>query len=323
MDKIKIAFSFDANFYYPAMVAIASLLENTKSQVKVYCLINDDVTEKMQKKLINFLQSIKCNSEVLFISIGKIFDNAYEIRGISKAAYSRLMLHRLLPSEDKVIYSDVDVLFKADLADVWQTDIDEYDLAAVKDICINTDAIWKDLENELDYWKGEMSLLKGKYYNSGFLLCNLKKWREAGFDNKLVTMSKNSYYYQDQDILNVLFRKVLFLLPKYCFMPKHNYMPAIKENIINQGDYYEAKAFPVIIHYAGRKPWDDCDVAAADQWWNHVKRYSELYKYFNKRQYERFWSLGGLKLFSKKVFDNKVCYYVLGIKITKKINKTM
>lgn len=73
MDEIKIAFCFDTNFYYPAMVAIASFLENTKNDVTIYCVVNDDITNKMQKKFVNFLHCIKHNSQIFFFINRKNF----------------------------------------------------------------------------------------------------------------------------------------------------------------------------------------------------------------------------------------------------------
>lgn len=50
---INIAFAFDRNYYHQAVVAISSLLNcavDKKAAYHIYCLIQNDVNEKIQKE---------------------------------------------------------------------------------------------------------------------------------------------------------------------------------------------------------------------------------------------------------------------------------
>ena len=121
-DKINIAFSFDYNFYRQAVVAISSLLdEGNKDNVayNIYCLIKSDVTHDVQEEIVSAIQKKSPLSNVSFIDTSNYFQNAYEIRNISTATYSRLLLPWLV-NLDRIIYTDVDVLFKDSLVSLWE-----------------------------------------------------------------------------------------------------------------------------------------------------------------------------------------------------------
>ena len=120
---IPIIFAFDNNFSIPAIVAIKSLLihANQSTLYKVYCVISSDV-DKSNLEMIERL-FISKNHKLEFINASMHFEGAYIHRGISLASYYRLMIHELIPNEDKIIYADIDVLFNGDLKDVFEIDI--------------------------------------------------------------------------------------------------------------------------------------------------------------------------------------------------------
>lgn len=292
MNKINIAFSFDYNFYRQAVVAVSSLLDCAQNKIayNIYCLIKADVTLKEQKEVIKAVKKRSKESQVFFIDTEKYFNDAYECRGISKSAYSRLLLHKLI-SEEKIIYSDVDVLFCNDLSEIYNVDISNYCIGAVRDIILNLSSRRKELEQQYDYWREDLKKIEKNYFNSGFLLMNLKQIRRLHFwDNELETLIKRTFNYQDQDILNILFinqqNKVLKISPKYVVLPggfPQNYQRALADGIITKQDYDDVTSAPAIIHYAGRKPWDFPTMNMADQWWNYVKKSTPYFKYFVKR----------------------------------------
>ena len=51
MDNINIVISFDKNYFRQAIICINSLLDFTEETTRynLYCLIDDDVTEKIKK----------------------------------------------------------------------------------------------------------------------------------------------------------------------------------------------------------------------------------------------------------------------------------
>lgn len=290
--NINISFAFDNNYYYQALVAIASLLDKAKGKVSYnfYLIISENVTNERKDFFRQYIYEKSPLSRVVFCHQNKVFDQGYEVRGITRTAYYRLLLHRILPDISHIIYSDVDVLFNSNLAELRNIPIERFAIAAVKDIAVNLKSNWEMLEGKFPYWR---TLLKDRfmdYRNSGFLLINLDKFRELNFDNQIIEYSKMSLNYQDQDILNILFANnknlICHLPPKYIFMPKHlemgNYKKALIEHVITKKEYFQLICDPAIYHYAGpTKPWTNPEKKYNAQWCRYVRSNKKLRKHFN------------------------------------------
>ena len=329
-NNINIAFSFDENYYKPAMVAISSLLDcgnRDGCSYNIYCLVKEDITPAIRQEIIFFVNKKSPNSTVCFIDMKNYFDDSYETRGISKAAYSRLLLPQLLEI-DKIIYSDVDVLFLDSLKSVWDIDLTNFYYAGIKDISINRAEIWDSLIKQFPYWKEEMIKMKGNYHQSGFLILNQSKWLNESLESVIKELSKRNFNYQDQDILNILFREkqdqILTLPCRYCYMPKHDYKRAVDEKIITENEYIETIKNPAIIHYPGEKPWNNPEISAANVWWAYVRKNTPFYSYFKHRLKDVFFQkkykfrmhIWGFDIFSKRKKENKSIYKILGLKFT-------
>lgn len=98
--------------------------------------------------------------------------NAHE----NKMIMSRCWLSKIL-NEDKVLYLDIDTLVLGSLEDLWNTDIENYAIAA-----------WAEDKNEslvAEYFMTpRRRMRKSKYVNSGVVLFNLKFIREHGIDDQ-------------------------------------------------------------------------------------------------------------------------------------------
>jgi lipopolysaccharide biosynthesis glycosyltransferase len=140
---------------------------------------------------------------------------------ISIAGYNRLLVTRLLPKEvNKIIYLDCDIVLNDDIDKVWEIDINNYLLAAVRD-----------------------GIYVENYFNSGVMFLNLKNLRDFDFYSKwkdyvIKHPNISKLKYPDQDILNDVTKgKVLFLSEYY-----------------NCRRYIPGKM--IVIHYCGCKPWE-------------------------------------------------------------------
>lgn len=280
--NIPIVFSTDNNYVMPTGVAILSLLEsaNPSSVYDIYVLINNDVTED-SKSLLRKQVACFHNHTIDFINIGNVFENAFEIRGISVAAYSRLLIPWLLPQYDKVIYSDVDVIFRIDLTDLYNLQMKEEYIAGIPAASIFTSHSYvKHIE--------KLGLIPGEYINSGFLLVNSKLQRKDNLKTKFLEFAQNKYTYQDQDVINLVCKgRIKHLSPAYCITPAFYYMlssenndfrqfyttsqtlPKIQENYIEIENYKRGNN--CILHYAGDKPWNTF-TQAWKEWWNTYQR---------------------------------------------------
>ena len=282
---IEIAFCFDEKMMYPAYVAIASLLDFKKDEKVHYnisCICPEEVLAH-EEELKTLVRKRDEESSISFFDAPKQFACAYEIRGISVSTYLRLLLHRVLPHKDRIIYADVDVLFQDSLKEMWETDISNNLLAGVKG-ANNLQSVWQGFK-ELPY-ADELAGLEGKYINAGILLMNLNAIREWNPDEQWIQMSQKNYHYQDQDILNITCKgKIKFLNIRYnvqTHLEKKDIADFVKEGICEKKICEDARVHPAILHYTGPKPWNNRGVNMGKVWWQYVESQDDLKVLFHK-----------------------------------------
>ena len=166
---MNIAFSSDNNYAPYLAVSILSILKNnSKSEICFYVL--DFGIDNNNKEII---ENIVCNhgKSIKFIDVDKDeFANfPITINYISLATYARLNITQYIPNVDKLLYIDVDTLTNGSLDNLWNTDIEQYSLAACKDFFIEIE--------QADY-KAQIGLENHHYFNAGVLLINMRRWRE-------------------------------------------------------------------------------------------------------------------------------------------------
>ena len=125
--------------------------------------------EQLNCEELDKLPTYYSNCSITYRSVGNIFDSAFEIRGITTPAYYRLLIPELIPEYDKVIYSDVDVIFRMDLSELYSLDLKENYLAATKDLGLNLS------KDGVAYIQSMPELHLGDYLQSGFIVINNKK----------------------------------------------------------------------------------------------------------------------------------------------------
>ena len=124
MNIIPIVFAFDNNLILPACVSISSLLMSAKQDTFYDIFILHSGAELLEQEAINKLCLFYSNFKITYVLVTNEFEDAYEVRGITKATYYRLLIPQLITQYDKIIYSDVDVIFRSDLSDVYKLDIE-------------------------------------------------------------------------------------------------------------------------------------------------------------------------------------------------------
>lgn len=289
--QIKIAFCFDENLVNQILVTVASLLDfKQKEEVHydIYCICTR-AAAVAEEKLCQVVAARDKESHLMMKVIDNPYEDSYEVRSISSGAYLRLVLHRILPDIDKIIYVDVDVLFQDDLSYIWNLPLENPVLAAVKGAVNLTDK-W-EWNRDRFYWK-HLEGMRGKYVNSGVLFLNLQRIRQQQLDEQWDRWTKEKLYYQDQDILNLTCQDaMIYLPPKYnmfAYMQEQDYDRFVREGIFSPQECKEALEHPVIIHYAGDKPWKRYDTNLGDVWWKYVNSQPDLAGLFDERKARKY-----------------------------------
>jgi len=120
---IPIFFAFDNNYAIPAGVAFYSLMTfASKKYDYKFIVLHEDITEDNQSSLFKTLASFD-NVSLEFRYMGDQFKDEWD--GLTvKGHYTKECLYKLIPVNyfmeyDRIIWSDVDVLFKDDISDIY------------------------------------------------------------------------------------------------------------------------------------------------------------------------------------------------------------
>ncbi|HFH9839983.1 TPA: SP_1767 family glycosyltransferase [Streptococcus suis] len=173
--------------------------------------------------------------------------------------------------EDKVLYLDCDMVVTKDLTDLFQTDMQDKPLAAVKDL-------------------GGQVYFDQHVFNAGCLLIDNKQWKAENMTRHLIEMTNewhDKVSQDDQSILNMVFQdRWLELENEYNFITIHQMF----------SDYpLDHPTYPAIIHYlTERKPWSIYTQSLfRDLWWfYHDLEWTDIQKqkplpYMEKGQVEK------------------------------------
>ena len=266
---VPIVFAFDNNLVNPACICISSLLTNAMDTTfyDIYILYsrgNPINHQKLDRIPIEYQ-----NCAIKYIPVDNTFDRSFEIRGITTPAYYRLLVPELIPEYDKILYSDVDVIFRDDLSDVYlNTDIGEYYFAGVDSIA----HLIPDLKKYYEQERGVDS--RGNIY-SGNLIINSKKLREDGIVDEFRKHVNKKYKFQDMDIINTVCRgKLKYLPPFFCYTTYISDFAVNNRELLKTvwtEDEIQKAQDKGVVHYNGQKPWKGACINF-DIWWEYYRR---------------------------------------------------
>jgi lipopolysaccharide biosynthesis glycosyltransferase len=253
---LDIAIASDLNYLPHAATLIRSLCDNNRSNHLNIHLLTMDLRVVKDESIDNFFQSIlsdRVNAQIHLISDDNPFVQLIPEGNmiLSRTAYLRFLAAEFIPA-DRILYLDCDMLVLDDLKPLFQTNLDNRILAAVSDLFVGRSSV-----------KHFFSL---RYFNSGMLLINAKKWREEKWLDKAIQFTENKFialcygkkHYGDQDILNMIcLGNVAYVDPRY--------------NVVNpvylRRNFFRGKIFdaavkkPAIVHFAGgAKPWNNWEI---------------------------------------------------------------
>lgn len=265
---VPIAFAFDNNLVLPACVCISSLLSNANEDTFYDIFILYSKSGNIDRTNLDNIPQYYNNCKINYKLVDDTFDSAFEIRGITTPAYYRLLIPELIPEYEKVIYSDVDIVFRMDLWDLYQINLDGYYLAATRDLGLNLS------KDGVEYIKTLNGVEAGDYLQSGFIVLNSSHIMRDGLVEQFKSLAKQKLKFQDQDILNIAcHNKVKYLSLEYN-MTDYSFYYVMKEcdRIL---DLFDKEAIEVALnkgtlHYNGHKPWKKYCVNF-DIWWEYYR----------------------------------------------------
>lgn len=253
---IDIVCNIDENYVEHCGVMLSSLfVHNYQEKFRIH-IINSNVNPRQKERLATFCKSF--NADLFFYDVDFASIQNFPIRAqdhLSLAAYLRLFMSSLLPdSINKVLYLDCDLLVIDSIKELWETDLENFAVAAVEERPPFDTKSPATLGYPTQY----------SYFNSGVMLVNLKTWRTDNLFERFKSFISNNHdiiKLHDQDVLNaLLYEKRKFIPIRWNIMDFFLFtQPKIQERRLD--DLKAAIENPAIIHFTGkRKPWaHNCD----------------------------------------------------------------
>ena len=192
-----------------ALTELISITNKTKEIVKCYIFTMDltrikpeykSISDEQIKFLNKVVKSKNENNEVKKVDVTDIYEKEFGKCKNENAYCTPYTLLRLLADlvpemPEKLLYLDIDMMAGADIAPLYNTDISDYEYAAVKEK-YGSLFIWPD------------------YINAGMLLLNMKKIKQTKLLEKARYLIKNKkMLFADQDAIYKATTKKL-LLPR-------------------------------------------------------------------------------------------------------------
>ena len=269
------------NYFVPVFSAcLLSLMENADPKYNYdVLLITSDITKENKTALLEMKEAFP-NVSLRFYDPGRIVSN-YKLKGnahISVETYYRFLIQDILKGYEKVLYLDCDIIIRDDVAKLYQTDVSDYMLGAVRDVDFLGQI--NGANEETAKYCTEKFVMKDpyQYFQAGVLLLNVKKMKEAHSLHEWLTFASHPYKYNDQDVLNLYCEgKVKYLDMSWnmitdCDHYRINHVIVFAPDAV-QKEYFAARKDPKIIHYAGyMKPWYRPTEDFGHEFWTVLRR---------------------------------------------------
>ena len=281
LNDVVIVFACSENFVPYLSVAVQSIVDNA-SEKRRYDIIVLTRNISPASMITLTRQTTRANVGIGFLDVdAALGDIELPHHGhFRPETYFRLLAPQLLPNVDKAIYLDSDLIVDADVAELYDTDVSGYPLAATRD----ADTIGQIEGYDATvgpYLKDELGMDDPHdYFQAGVLLMNLAELRRTVSPDEFLELStRRMWRWLDQDVLNkvvnghyVRVHMRWNYLMDWQHLRRTHIIANAPEDV--RREYEEAAADPAIIHFAGpdNRPWLYPDADRADLFWQYAMR---------------------------------------------------
>ncbi len=184
-------------FFDGALTQLISIKNRTEEAINCYIFTMDAsrlnkeyvcITDEQIEFLNDIVKSKNSESQVTKIDVTEMYEKEFLNCANEKAYCTPYTLLRLLADlipnmPDKLLYLDIDIMVGKDISMLYNTDIEDYEYAAVKE-------------------KYGSKLIRHDYINAGMLLLNMKKIKETKLLEKARELiKKKKLLFADQDAI--------------------------------------------------------------------------------------------------------------------------
>ena len=201
-----------------ALTELISITNKTKEAINCYIFTVNltrvkpeytAITDEQIEFLQDVIKSKNTENKITKIDVTEIYETEFG-KCVNETAYCtpytllRLLADKIENIPDKLLYLDIDMMAAGDIAELYNTDITDYEYAAVKE-------------------KYGSIFIRPDYINAGMLLLNMKKIKETGMLRKSRELIKTKkMLFADQDAIFRSTTKKKLLPRKYNEQSKFN-----------------------------------------------------------------------------------------------------
>ena len=249
---------------------IQSMLTNANPERHYDIIVLErDISEQNKQNITLFLARYP-NVTIRFHDVSRAiseFHLSTNNAHISVETYYRFIIQEALPFYTKILYLDCDLIVNGDIAELYDTNIGNAAIGAIRDIDFLGNLNMKN-GNRREYTDRVLHMSNPYgYFQAGVLIMNIDRMREIHTVHEwLEIASRPDFIYNDQDILNMECEGEVTYLD-YAWNVMHDCAGRVQGVFafapasVYQ-EYLQSRKAPKIVHYAGfDKPWKNpwCD----------------------------------------------------------------
>ena len=281
--EVPVVHTFDVRYVVPAAVSFLSMLENSSPDIfyRIHVLHSG-----LPDCDIGMLESVVArfeNATVEFHDVSDLIPRLHRLfeglvasgrRHYAKEMFLKLMLPDLFPSYGRIIVSDVDVVWKGDVATGfldWNED-EEYIAGINSRLCR---CAWSDAQDDANlspFSPKEREAIRNGV-GAGYLFLNCDAMRRNGMVEKLtdfVASNLSRLRNPEQDTFNIVCEGHIGMLPNRMMVCTYLYERCTKQEMNINAPII---ADPVQIHYASQtKPWNTPSCCLSEEWYKVLLR---------------------------------------------------
>lgn len=243
---MNIVYAGNKNVFDGLLISVLSIIEHNKEALRVYVLTMD-LTE-LDEKYVSIsqedlhiiekeMQRVNPASRIIRVDVRQVFDHKMGssknlVNRYTPYALLRLLLDELPMIPDKVLYLDTDTVANKNIRELYDIDIDRYELAGSQDRY------------------ARFFFVNPRYVNTGVLLLNMKRIRVSKMFDKVVTLlNKKKVFLSDQTGINKMTKRKKIISRKY------NEQKKVKKETVIRHFSMQFRVFPKF-KFVNIKPWN-------------------------------------------------------------------
>lgn len=121
-NTIHVALASDENYFEGLLTTVWSIVRNCSRPADLrFHILDGGIYDSKWQVLVDRVATSGCHISRLSANQESVFSTFASYHGAGKMTYARLLLPDLLPNINQIIYTDVDILWLTDIAELWDS----------------------------------------------------------------------------------------------------------------------------------------------------------------------------------------------------------